>query len=74
MCIRDSLITEETRADIEKIAGVQQASLYTKRTSADQAYYQNTAFTEMCIRDRNIWVKFFTGSPVIRKPVSFQCP
>lgn len=39
------LITEETRADIEKIAGVQQASLYTKRTSADQAYYQNTAFT-----------------------------
>lgn len=39
------LITEQTRTDIEQIAGAQQASLFTKRTSTDQAYYQNTAFT-----------------------------
>ena len=37
-------ITEETRLELEKISGVEQATLYNSRTYADQIYYGNTQF------------------------------
>ena len=37
-------ITEETRAELETISGVEQVSLYCGRSYADQVYYRNTQF------------------------------
>lgn len=39
------VITEDTRAQLEQISGVEKVSLYTVRSYADQVYYQNTQFT-----------------------------
>ncbi|MBP3654406.1 MAG: ABC transporter permease [Oscillospiraceae bacterium] len=38
------VITEETRAELEEISGVENVSLYTSRDYTEQLYYQNTAF------------------------------
>ena len=38
------VITEETRQELEKIAGVEKVSLFTVRNYADQVYYRNTQF------------------------------
>ena len=37
-------ITEETRAELEKISGVEKVSLFTSRSYADQIFYRNTQF------------------------------
>ena len=37
-------ITEDTRAELEKISGVEKVSLYASRSYADQIYYRNTQF------------------------------
>ena len=37
-------ITEDTRAELEKISGVEKVSLYSNRSYADQIYYRNTQF------------------------------
>ena len=37
-------ITEDTRAELETISGVEQVSLYTARNYADQIFYRNTQF------------------------------
>ena len=37
-------ITEDTRAELETISGVEAVSLYTARNYADQIYYRNTQF------------------------------
>ena len=37
-------ITEETRAQLEEISGVEKVSLYCSRNYADQVYYRNTQF------------------------------
>ena len=48
------LITEETRAELEKISGVEKVSLYLSRNYADMVYYKNTQFNgEVYGIDRN---------------------
>ena len=37
-------ITEDTRAELETISGVEEVSLYNSRSYADQIYYRNTQF------------------------------
>ena len=39
------VITEETRAELEEINGVEKVSLYTSRNYSDQVYYMNTQFS-----------------------------
>ena len=45
MCIRDRIMTEETRQAIEELDLVKDASLFLERTYASDVFYKNTAYS-----------------------------